>query len=439
MQVIEEVNWDTVKLTVVMPLYNCEEYMKQAVESVLSQKTEFPVLLVIADDKSTDGSGKIAAEYEKQYPQKILTIYSKKNQGLLANDIRVFKHMRSDFFCVLDPDDYWVDMNFLQKAVDFLDSHPDYTAYGSNTKMLVGDSLKKNCYIATDIYEHTCNGVEDYLSGRAFVTHTTASVYRNVMFQNGVPQIMEEAVGTLAEASFRGDVDRYVMHLKYGKAKFVNDWVGVYRIHENGICQGKTMFNWQLMNARAEIDYSRFYDDIYYDKFVKRSKQIFKAVCAEIYKAGVFEDFFAMSEYDKKNFIFLMDEFSKNMEKAGQRKRYIDFKEEEIKCRRFIKNKEKRRLIFWGTGNSAEYLLGKYEITEEDITCFVDGDAKKVGTVFHGKSIISPEKLTEVGNKYVIIVSGYYEEILKKIEKERICEQEDIVNLFWYNKYIENL
>ena len=380
MQVIEEVNWDTVKLTVVMPLYNREEYVRQAVESVLSQKTEFSVLLVIADDKSTDDSGKIAAEYEARYPQKILTIYSDKNQGLLANDIKVFKHMKSEFFCVLDPDDYWVDMNFLQKAVDFLGSHWDYTAYGSNTKILIGDSLKKDFYITTDIYEHTCNGIEDYLSGHALVTHTTASVYRNVMFQNGVPRIMEEAVGTLAEASFRGDVDRYVMHLKYGKAKFVNEWVGVYRIHENGICQGKTMFNWQLMNARAEIDYSRFYDDIYYDEFMKRAKYIFKAVCVEIYKAGVFEEFFAINENDKENFFFLMDEFSKNIKEAGHRKRYIDFREEEVKYRKFLKNREKRQLIFWGTGKWADYLLQKYEIILDDIACFVDGDEKKAGT-----------------------------------------------------------
>lgn len=439
MQRIEEVNWDQIKLTIVMPLYNRGQYVKQAIESVLSQKTKFPVLLVIADDRSTDGSDKIGADYEAHYPQKILVLYSERNQGLLANDIRVFKHMRSDYFTVLDPDDYWIDSDFIQKAVDFLDLHPDYVAYGSNTKRLIDGSLEQDFYISTDMYEHTSNSIEDYLSGHAFVTHTTASVYRNVMFQNGVPRIMEEAVGTLAEASFRGDADRYVMHLKYGKAKFINEWVGVYRIHKNGIWQEKTQFHRQVTNARAEIDYSRFYDDIYYDKFEERAKCIFKAACAELYRAGILEDFFAMSEYDKQNFSFLVDLFSKNRERVRQRKQLIEFRNEEEKYRNFLRNREERRLIFWGTGKWAEYLLQKYGILDDDIDCFVDGNEKKAGTIFRGKNVITPEQLSKTGNKYVVIMSSYYEEILKKIEQERICEQEEVVNLFWYNKYIENL
>ena len=437
MKAIDEVKWDQIKLTVVMPLFNCEKYIKQAIDSVLLQKTNFPVLLVITDDASLDGSAQIAAEYEMLYPQKILAVYSEKNQGLLANDIKIFSYMRSEYFCVLDPDDYWVDFNFLQKAVDFLDLHMEYVSYGSNTKRLIHDDLEDSFYLDTEILEHTCNGIEDYLSGHAFVTHTTASIYRNVIFQKGVPSIMKDAVGTLAEASFRGDVDRYVMHLKYGKAKFVNDWVGVYRIRDNGICQGTTVFHWKLMNARAELDYSRFYEDIYADRFLSRAKSIFKEACVEIYKAGLFEEFFHMSDYDRENFAFLMNKCSdKNVSK---RARYLNFKDEEHKVRRFMKNKEKRCLVLWGTGNSTVYLLKEYDIADEEITFFVDGDIKRAGMEFHGKRIITPEELKLIENKYVVIMSSYYNEILKKIEKEKLCKREEIVNLFWYNTYISSL
>ena len=439
MKSIEEVDWNQIKLTVVMPLYNCESYMRQAIDSVLSQKTDYTVLLVIADDASFDGSASVAADYERRFPDKILALYSEKNQGLLANDIRIFNSMKSEYFCVLDPDDYWVDMDFLQKAVNFLDSNSEYTAYGSNTKLLVNNRFAENFYIKTDVLEDTCNGIEDYLSGHAYVTHTTASVYRNVMFHDGVPDIMKEAVGTLAEASFRGDADRYVMHLKFGKAKFMNEWVGVYRIHENGICQGTTMFHWKLMNARAELDYSRFYDGVYYDKFLKRAASIFKSACAEVYKAGIFEEFFSMSEYDRENFAFLMNECAKRNGHAEKGKRCINFRNEELKYRKFMKNKEKRSVIVWGTGKTAERLLKEYEIADEEIASFADGDISKTNSEFHGRMVVAPGIIKRLENKYVVIASSYYDEILEKIERERLCEDRDIVNLFWYDRYLSGL
>lgn len=436
---IRDVEWDRVKLTVVMPLYNRREYMEQAIDSVLMQKTQFQVLLVIADDASTDGSMDLAMEIEKKNPTKILVISSEKNQGLLANDIRVFEYMHSDYFCVLDPDDYWVDEYFLQKAVTFLEAHPDYAGYGSNTKRLINGELEDQFYVHTNMHESTAFNIEDYLTGRALVAHTTGAVYRNIIFKKDVPAIMKESVGTLAEASFRGDVDRYVMHLKYGKARFVNEWVGVYRIHEKGICQGGTMFHWMLMNARAELDYSRFYNDLYQEKFEERAKYIFKIACTEIYKASVYGTFFSMDDYDKENFVFLMNRLSTGRENTAGRTIQIDFREEEAKIRKLIKNNEKRKLIVWGTGASANRLINKYDISVDDIFFFIDGSGEQVGNKFWGKEVVSEKELKLNENMYVIIMSSYYEEILKSIRKEKLCSLNEVVNLFWYDEYVAGL
>lgn len=439
MKEIEKIPWAKFKLTVVMPLYNREAYLRQAVASVLSQKTDFSLLLVIADDASDDTSAEIAKVLEREYPDKILTLFSKKNRGLLANDLRVLAHMRSQYFCVLDPDDYWVDEHFLQKAVSFLDSHDEYTAYGSNTRFLVEDKIQEGYYIKTEAEEISFDGIEDYLCGRACVTHTTASVYRNVMFLDGVPDIMKNAVGTLAEASFRGDADRYVMHLKYGKAKFVNEWVGVYRLHEKGICQGGSTLHWMLMNARAELDYSDFYENQYRDQFMSRARRTFKKVCSEVYKASVFDDFFEMDEYDKQNFAYLMNVLSDKHPCVANMVYFTDFPEEEKKVRKLIRNREKRKIILWGTGGSAEPLMKKYEIFIEDVEAFVDGNREKSGTCFMGKNVIEPENLEEINDKYVVIVNGYYHEILKDIEERKLCRREDVINLFWYDRFIAGL
>lgn len=258
-----------VKCTVVMPLYNKEEYLEQAINSFLDQETKHKIQLIIADDCSTDGSVGIAENYEYMYEGKIKVLHSKQNQGLLANDIRVFEDMKTEYFCVLDPDDYWIDKKFIQKAIDFLDTNLDYICYSSNT--IVDYGTDKQAYIKREESVIVTNSIEDYFAGTAVVPHTTASVYRNVIFKKGVPEIIRKAVGTVSEASFRGDHDRFVIHMKYGKSIFVNEFVGYYRKHAGGIWSGAKEIHNLLLEAQAKFDYSEFYDGIYEDKFRKKA------------------------------------------------------------------------------------------------------------------------------------------------------------------------
>ena len=60
----------------------------------------------------------------------------KKNQGLLSNIIKAYKEMKCEYFCVLDPDDYYTDTKFLQKAVDFLDKNKEFSIYASDVMII---------------------------------------------------------------------------------------------------------------------------------------------------------------------------------------------------------------------------------------------------------------------------------------------------------------
>lgn len=434
---INKVDWNTIKLTVVMPSYNRSEYISQAINSVLSQRVSFKLLLVITDDASTDDTRKIVSEYEHKYPDIILAMYSDKNVGLLANDLKVFKFMKSEYFCVLDPDDYWVDEHFLEKAVCFLERNKDFVCYGANSRILKEGKLLDGYYVKTDIKEAWVNGIEDYLCGRTYIPHTTAGVYRNAIFKNGIPDIIKNSVGTLAEASFRGDLDRYVIHLKYGKAKFVNEWAGVYRIHDKGICQGGTMFHWKLMNARCELDYSRFYNDQFEDKFLDRARVRFKEVCVELYKASVFNEFFKMDDYDAGNFAYLMNRLCNNEKNGAIKTEFTRFKEQQRKVIKLLSNKNK--FVLWGTGKSAESLMEKYYIEKDNIIVFIDNDESRIGKSFCGKMIAAPKEIKKIKPELVVIASKFYNEIMKQIEAESLCEYRNIVNLFWFDVFSNEL
>jgi glycosyltransferase involved in cell wall biosynthesis len=101
--------------------YNQEKFIAQAIESVLSQQTDFNYRLVIGDDCSGDSTTDICRKFVKEYPGRILLINSEKNTGLVLNYQRVFQACSAKYIAILEGDDYWIDPLKLQKQVDILE------------------------------------------------------------------------------------------------------------------------------------------------------------------------------------------------------------------------------------------------------------------------------------------------------------------------------
>jgi len=257
------------KLTVIMSNYNQADLIEQAINSVLMQKTNFSFQLIITDDNSTkDNSIEIIQKYEKKYPDIIKVLYNKENGRYLKNILRAKAITKTPYFTLLDADDYWTDDCYLQKAYDFLEAHPDFTIYNANV-MALKENGECSPYIKTT--KKTADfTIENFIDNTIMFSQTTGMLFRNVIFSNGIPQIMSEAVGTISERSFEGDADRYIMHLKYGKAHFVNEISGVYRILSNGIWAGLNNFEKAAIQAQSYLDWNRYYDGKYQQFFVNR-------------------------------------------------------------------------------------------------------------------------------------------------------------------------
>ena len=125
------------KLTVIMSNYNQASLIGGAIDSVLAQKTNFPFQLIITDDNSVkDDSVNVLKQYEKKYPDIIKVLYNKENGRYLKNVLRAKAITKTTYFTLLDADDYWTDENYLQNAVDYLDTHPDTAIYARNVECL---------------------------------------------------------------------------------------------------------------------------------------------------------------------------------------------------------------------------------------------------------------------------------------------------------------
>ena len=125
------------KLSVILITYNHEKYIEKALDSVLSQVTDFPFEIVIGDDCSPDDTKNIIREYRDKYPDIIRIVHRAKNTGRpTLNVYETTMKCRGDYLAYLEGDDYWTDSDKLQKQMDFLNEHPEYIACTHSHKMI---------------------------------------------------------------------------------------------------------------------------------------------------------------------------------------------------------------------------------------------------------------------------------------------------------------
>ena len=124
--------------------YNQEKTIAQTIESILMQKGEVGLELIIAEDAGSDDTASICKDYQQRYPEQIKLLLQDTNQGLVKNYIDAIRLCRGKYIAVCAGDDYWIDDRKIEKQLQFFDKHPDYGVVStSGYKLLV----KKNKFI----------------------------------------------------------------------------------------------------------------------------------------------------------------------------------------------------------------------------------------------------------------------------------------------------
>jgi len=129
---------EEIMVSVICMCYNHEKYIKDALESFVNQKTSFKYEVFVHDDASTDNSARIIREYEKKYPEIIKPIYQTENQhsqGVKSLKTYILPKVSGKYLAFCEGDDYWTCENKLQKQVDFLESHPDFSVCVHSTEV----------------------------------------------------------------------------------------------------------------------------------------------------------------------------------------------------------------------------------------------------------------------------------------------------------------
>jgi len=121
---------ESIKVSVFCLAYNHEKYIRKCLDGFVMQKTTFPFEVLVHDDASTDNTAEIIREYAQKYPDIIKPILQTENQ--YSKGVRIIATFLRDkaageYVAWCEGDDCWTDCNKLQKQIDFLDSHPDYS------------------------------------------------------------------------------------------------------------------------------------------------------------------------------------------------------------------------------------------------------------------------------------------------------------------------
>ncbi|MDE6659151.1 MAG: glycosyltransferase family 2 protein, partial [Eubacterium sp.] len=135
-------------VSVICITYGQEDYIAEALESFVSQKTTFKYQILVGEDHGPDRTAEIVLEYAEKYPDLIIPFIREENMGAQRNLVDLCRRAGTPYVAFCEGDDYWIDDYKLQKQFDFMEEHPEYRACFHNTRIQAEDSwYLKDWYI----------------------------------------------------------------------------------------------------------------------------------------------------------------------------------------------------------------------------------------------------------------------------------------------------
>lgn len=232
--------------------YNHEAFLSDALDGFVMQKTDFPFVAVVHDDASTDGTASVLKKYAERYPDIIFPIFEEENQYPKRNGV-IRRAMNSaklatgaKYVAMCEGDDYWTYEYKLQKQVDFLESHPEYSLVFHDAKIQYMDEGGR---LAPSFYHQ--NETREYSAKEIFhewIIPTASVLYRK--------KIVSDPIRINKDFQFSDNV-LFLTAAKHGKLYGIFENWSVYRLHKGGIILSSGSQKWNetmLAHAKAVID-----------------------------------------------------------------------------------------------------------------------------------------------------------------------------------------
>ncbi len=269
-------NNEEIKVSVICVTYNHEKYIRQALDSIVSQKTDFDFEILVGEDCSTDSTRDILKEYEKKYPNLFRMYYRDKNLGATLNEYELFMDAKGDYIAALELDDIWTDEDKLQKQFEFLENNKEYIGVAHDFDIIDkdGNVIEDDDNKAIKSFLDKAFTLQDFLDN-GFVFQTGTHFYRNI-YKDG----SDYSIIYTADRLIR---DKTVLSLLLDRGDFyiLPDKMSAYRrFFDKDAVNGRNATNADMeldlytkahhveaLNEyfKGKIDYSRQWSDMIWD------------------------------------------------------------------------------------------------------------------------------------------------------------------------------
>lgn len=231
-----------IMVTIVTVTYNHKDYIRECLDSLVCQKTNFRYQILVGDDCSTDGTADIVREYAAKYPKIIVPVLRRKNVGSMRNfgDLceRAMKQSKYMAFC--DGDDFWIDEYKLQKQFDYLERNPKINGTFCRSMMLFDDD-----YYLKNYYKPSSDGKYYYPECIPDCTVSNNKMFSIHQLINGfcpVPQAVMLRVNKditfpewFYDNKYLGDFPIFLINLGKSSFYYMTETMSVYRRNNTGI------------------------------------------------------------------------------------------------------------------------------------------------------------------------------------------------------------
>lgn len=210
------------KVSIICTNYNKGDWVREAMDSFLNQKTNFDFEIIIIDDASTDHSYEIIQDYQNKFPEKVRTFRNEVNLGITRTWKKVCQEAKGQYIARCDSDDFWTDPLKLQKQVDLLDSSTD--SLWSNTEFdmvdLDGNIIQKDAFANKAL--PLIDSYEEMLVMKGMTMASTWLVDTALM-----KDVSAQISDTAADDTFELQLELF----KRTKISFLSDSTTVYRMN----------------------------------------------------------------------------------------------------------------------------------------------------------------------------------------------------------------
>ncbi len=294
-------------VSVAMPVYNHGAHIAKALDSILMQKADFDIEIVISDDYSTDNTREILKVYNEKYPDKIKLLLAEKNRGVNYSALDVFKNCNGKYIAFLEGDDYWINENKLQKQIDFLEQNPEYIGCFHDAEIVStpeADILKHNQYHQEYKYYSQFNRFRsDFYPGDVIernIIPTASLVVRN---SNKIFDFFE----VFNDISLSLNWAFQIFIIKDSKFRYINETWSIYNDHPGGISKTQTLDSFKQSNIKVlkrlvKNHYSN-YKYSFYKTIAGEYQQIFycnqkyKMRCVAFFKNLILFSFYSLISF----------------------------------------------------------------------------------------------------------------------------------------------